>query len=415
MAGSIYPVRSTACRRECGGDSRTCPRRRSGHTGWGFVTNLVKLDTGKWPQIRRQSLSWTKADAERALVKEAGDINSGRALPLASRQVTVSEYAATWLHDVAADLRPSSLHAYRHVIDSYVICRYSGLGSIKLAELNAAQLRWWRERVRAGEIRTAQVQARRPDGTLHPRTVNRIVAIVRTMLTAAVEDKLITANPASGIKALKVTRDEKFSPTVWTPAQAETFLAWLDAGHGPGWAPVAFRIALMLGLRRGEIAALRWQDIDLAAGYLTVARNAVQFGGKVVTGDPKSGSGERTIPLSMDPALPGVLRAARKRQVARLDGLVVCDEQGEAVPPWKLSDVFRHLVEDSGLPPMRLHDCRHHAGSVAYEATRDIKAVQKLLGHSTVAITADLYIHVSADHLDQAAAQVAAYRQQRSH
>lgn len=143
----------------------------------------------------------------------------------------------------------------------------------------------------------------------------------------------------------------------------------------------------------------------------TVTRNAVEIGDKVVTGDPKSDSGHRVIPLSMDPALPGVLRAARRQQVARLDGLVVCDGQGDAVPPWKLSDVFRHLVEDSGLPSMRLHDCRHHAGSIAYEATKDLVATQKLLGHSSVAITAALYIHVGPDHLDDAAAKVAAYRQ----
>jgi integrase len=419
--GSIYPTRIRACREGCGKpDSKTCPTKRVGHTGYGFIVNLEKLKNGKWSQVRRQRQEWTKADAERALRKELGDIDAGRVLPLASRQITVAEYAETWLADLAPELRPSSLYNYRHCLCSYITPRRA-LGSIRLVELNAAQVRRWRERVRTGELRTEFKQYRRPDGTLSPSTVNHIMSILRAMLAQAVDpDKLIPDNPAEGIKPVKTTGEEEFTSEVWSPQQADAFLAFVE-GHQPAWQSIAYRLTLMLGLRRGELAALRWEDIS--DGRLTVRRNAVEIGASVVVGDPKSKAGRRVIPLALDPGMAAALRVVWKRQLAeRLaagpdwqdTGLIVADEHGAMLPPWRISEVFRRTVKASGLPQIRLHDCRHTAGTTFYEATHDLKQVASWLGHSSVAITEKLYVHNREAASDAAAARVALYRQQQS-
>jgi integrase len=407
MQGSVYSTRIQACRQDCGKpEAKTCPARRAGHTRWGFVCNLRQLDKGKWQQLRRQGFA-TKAEAEKALVNEIGDIDAGKALPLASRQITVAEYAKTWLAD-QAHLRPSSTRSYRLMVAMYISPR-KGLGSIRLIELNAAQIRAWRERIRTGELRPA-ASRRRPDGLLSARTINHIAGVLRTMLAQAAEDGLITANPCQSVKPL-ASEGHKFE--VWSPQQADAFLAFAEA-HGPAWAAIGYRLAVKLGLRRGEIVALTWDNIT--ADRLTVRANAVAVGREVVIGAPKCKKGARVIPLRLDPGMRDALDAHRKRQpVQRISGgLVVADERGEQVPPWLLSETFGKLAKAAGLPVIRLHDCRHTAATIMYEATKDIKATQAWLGHATASITEGLYIHDRGEALDAAAEQVGAYWERQS-
>jgi integrase len=142
------------------------------------------------------------------------------------------------------------------------------------------------------------------------------------------------------------------------------------------------------GLRRGEATTLTWSDVDLDRGLARIAGT-------------KSESSDRTI--SLDQGTVEELRAHRTRQRAeRLawgaawtdTGLVFVREDGRALDPNAVSDRFDRLVRKSGLPPIRLHDLRHTAGSLVYQATRDLKVVSELLGHSGIQITGDIYTSV---------------------
>ncbi len=155
------------------------------------------------------------------------------------------------------------------------------------------------------------------------------------------------------------------------------------------------------GLRRGEAAGLRWSDVDLDAGTLTVAQQRIAYGRTVHVGSPKTAASRRTIAL--DRVTVRLLRGHRRRQQAERDaagdrwhdsGYVFTAPDGSPLHPDWLTRRFRRLVTLSGLPPIRLHDLRHGAASLALAAGADLKTAQALLGHASIVLTADTYTSV---------------------
>jgi integrase len=148
---------------------------------------------------------------------------------------------------------------------------------------------------------------------------------------------------------------------------------------------------------------------------LCVRENAPQIGGEVVLGRPKTKAGER--PVSLDAGTVEALRAHRKRQLAQRlawgnayedNDLVFAREDGSMEMPERVSRRFKQLAREAGLPPIKLHGGRHTAASLALEAGVAMKVVSDQLGHSTTAITSDLYTHVYKVVRDDAADRVAA-------
>jgi integrase len=407
MQGSVYSTRIKECTEGCGRpESKTCPARRAGHTKWGYCRNTHKMPDGRWVQRRKQGFPTRKA-AEDALVQVIGDVRAGTALTTVQRKVTVAEWADQWLAG-KVKARPSTIRSYRLTLDHYIV---PSLGLIPLAELRPEHLDAMLARMRDGRLRP-QENRRKPDGLLTAKTVNHVFGILRTMINAAVKRRLLTWNPCV---AIELEPAEHHEAKVWSPAEGDAFLAYAEA-HGPAWAPVAYRLALRFGLRRGELAALRWSDVGDAT--LTVRRNAVAVGREVVIGEPKTRKGARSVPVAADPGLTVELEVTRQRQ--QLDreaaggdwhdtGLIVCDDHGQMIPPWLLSETFRKLAQAAGLPVIRLHEARHTAGTIWLEAGIDFKIISEWLGHATVSITQDVYLHVRGATHDAAAAKAAAY------
>jgi hypothetical protein len=150
------------------------------------------------------------------------------------------------------------------------------------------------------------------------------------------------------------------------------------------------------GLRRGEAAGLRWCDVDLDAGTISIEQQRLAYGRTVAVGAPKTAASRRTIAL--DTTTVWILRSHRRRQHAagsqKGDGYVFTTPAGEPLHPDFLTRRFRRLVALSGLPPVRLHDLRHGAASLALAAGTDLKTVQAMLGHSSIVLTADTYTSV---------------------
>ncbi|BBH66469.1 hypothetical protein ACTI_31540 [Actinoplanes sp. OR16] len=168
------------------------------------------------------------------------------------------------------------------------------------------------------------------------------------------------------------------------------------------------------GLRRGEACGLRWEDVDLRGRTMTVAIQLVDNDGEVAESEPKSDAGNRMVAL--DVVTVSVLRSHRLRQQeaqlkageAWLDsGRVFTQANGAWVEPDWLSDHFDRLVRRSELPPIRLHDLRHGAATLALAAGVDMKVVQDMLGHSSYALTSDTYTSVLPE-VAQSAAEAAA-------
>jgi integrase len=196
---------------------------------------------------------------------------------------------------------------------------------------------------------------------------------------------------------------------VWTPAQTGQFLDSIE-GHR---LYALYHLIAFRGLRRGEAVGLPWTNVDLDKGFLTVSTQIVQLGWATEVASPKADS-EGVVAL--DRGTVEVLRTHRERQddeaathptVWRHTGLVFTREDGTAIHPELVSRTFDRLVRDADLPPIRLHDLRHGAATLALAAGVDLKVVSAMLRHSSITITADTYVSVLPE-TARAAAEAAA-------
>ncbi len=240
-----------------------------------------------------------------------------------------------------------------------------------------------------------------------PGTLHRIRATLRAALNAAVREGLRPDNPARHVELpgprrphaevwtnqrITAWREQGQRPivAVWTAQHLATFLTTItDDRHYPMWWLIALR-----GLRRGEAAGLRWCDVDLDAGTVTIEQQRIAYGRTVHVGPPKTAASRRTIAL--DRATVRLLREHRRRQQNERDtagdhwqesGYLFTAADGSPLHPDWLTRRFRRLVTVSGLPPVRLHDLRHGAASLALAAGADLKTVQALLGHASIVLT----------------------------
>ncbi|MFJ5801226.1 site-specific integrase [Streptomyces decoyicus] len=268
---------------------------------------------------------------------------------------------------------------------------------------------------------------------LHPGVENLATALERhfrtdVQLNTAIAQQLITFNPAAHValeagrrpKALVWTEErilhwkrtgEKPSPvTVWTPERTGLFLDHVAEDRLYAlWHLIVFR-----GLRRGEACGQRWTDTHLDDGRITVAKQLVVHGWEVYEDDPKTDAGARTIALDSD-----TVRALKRHRIQQYmdreewgsawaeTGRVFTKENGEMLHPANVTRRFIELCEEIGLPPIRLHDLRHGAATLAHAAGADLKDIQEMLGHSSIAITADTYTSLLPE-TDRAIAEAAA-------
>ena len=173
-----------------------------------------------------------------------------------------------------------------------------------------------------------------------------------------------------------------------------------------------YSLIALTGLRRGEAAGLRWEDVDLATGLLHVRQQLVQLGYAVEVGLPKTSKGVRTVALAERTLLELQEHRAQQRHEAGRLGLpapeyVFTREDGHTLHPEYVSRHFQVLTRRAGLPEIRLHDLRHTHASHALAAGVPLKVVQERLGHSSITLTADTYTHVLPE-VSRAAADLVA-------
>jgi integrase len=241
-------------------------------------------------------------------------------------------------------------------------------------------------------------------------TLVRIRATLRSALSAAVREQLLADNPARWVQLPQVRRRQ---PVVWTGARVA---AWRLTGERPAVAvwtaqqTAAFlrgiaddplygyyHLIALRGMRRGEATGLAWPQVDLDSGEVTICQQLQEHSGQPVLLPPKSVASVRTVAL--DWSTVAALREHRERQRTerggdRPDGFVFARPDGRPYSPGYLTHHFARLVAGLGLPPIRLHDLRHGAATLALASGADLKAIQDMLGHASIVLTADIYTSV---------------------
>jgi integrase len=251
---------------------------------------------------------------------------------------------------------------------------------------------------RLGDVQRRDVQ-RLADNLLadgrDPSTIRNALMPLRVIYRRAVEDGDVAVNPCANLRLPAVRgRRERIA----SPEEAQRLLAALPARDRPVWAT-----ALYAGLRRGELMALRWEDVDLAAGVIRVERSYDDKGRVEI--EPKSRAGRRTVPIVG--ALRDVLVEHKARQ-GRDSGLVF----GSTETPFVPSNLWRRAQRAwtrAGLEPIGLHEARHTFASVLIAAGVNAKAITTFMGHASIQTTYDLYGKLMPGSESEAAALVDAY------
>jgi integrase len=369
--------------------------RRRGHGGWYFAIDRPAGLDGKRRRIRKGGFASRRA-AERALA----DLRAPHPADPAARLLTTGQWLRIWLAS-RVSLRPATLRSYSAHVSDYLSPH---LGQIPLSELSTGDV----QRMFQALMRRGMICSR----DMTPTTMARIHATLRAALNAAVRERHITDNPARYVELPPARRPHAVAWTddqitewertgirppvaIWTADQTARFLHSIG-GHR---LYAVYHLIALRGLRRGEAAGLRWCDLDLDQGAAVINGQTQRIGGTLVASPPKTEAGRRSIAL--DRTTVAALRRHRESQQAELaalgtdgGGYVFTNQRGRPISPDTLTRTFNTLVAGSGLPPIRLHDLRHGAGSLALQAGADLKVIQDQLGHSSIVFTADTYVTV---------------------
>jgi integrase len=345
---------------------------------WAGVTDLPRDPlTGRRRQKRVTAT--TKRECEeklRALLDQAdvGEV-------VTNEKLTVTGFAAQWLEAVEPSLRPSTFRRYADMLRVHILPQ---LGKRPLALLTPFDLqRFYANRLAYG---------------LSSTSVHHLHVMLHRVLKQAERWGMVTRNVSSLVDAPRRTFPEI---TTWNLEQVNHFFTIADQHD----LAALWRLALLTGMRRGELLGLKWEDIDLDRGVLAVRRTMSRGkGGQWELGQPKTASGRRSIALPA--SCVTVLRKQRANQnVQRLRlgelwqdcGFVFTNRTGESLHVNSLGAAFKAVTATSGLPVIRFHDLRHTSATLLLAQGVHPKIVQERLGHADISMTLNRYSHVTPD------------------
>ena len=326
--------------------------------------------TGK-KRYKSETVRGTKAQAERRRVEIAHQLNTGTYVE-PSRE-TVAEFMQAWLADYAETrVRNRTYEGYQVIVRRHIV---PALGTIQLAQLQPRHI----QSFESGLL----------TGGLTARTALHCHRVLSQALRWGVRMGALRTNPADAVDAPRPQRSE----TKTLDWQGVRDL--LTAAQGSKYHPL-YLVAVLTGLRRSELLALRWRDVDLSAGTMSVLRGLSQLGDGVTEFTPTKNGRPRVVTLPAE-AL-GTLRYLRETREADgawdVEGLVFCQPDGSAYRPPTVSRAFGDLAKRAGFGGLRFHDLRHTHASLMLAAGIHLKVVSERLGHSGIGITGDLYSHV---------------------
>ncbi|MDO8398915.1 MAG: tyrosine-type recombinase/integrase [Bradyrhizobium sp.] len=347
---------------------------------WAIILEQRDAATGKRKR-KWHSFAGTKRQAQVECARLISEMKGGTYLE--PSKTTVAQFLDRWLEHMTSQVSPKSHARYGELAKKNITPL---LGAVVLTQLRPAL-------ISAAYSKALNEGRRDGKGGLSPQTVTHMHRVLKQAIGQAVKWELLNRNPVDAVDPPKAARG--LMQTYDLDQTAE-----LIEAMRPTRMFVPTLLAVLCGMRRGEVAALRWKNVDLVSGQLAILESAEQVGSKVRYKTPKSGKG-RTLALSA--SLVEELRAHRLRQAEELlkvgvrlsdSTFVVAQADGTPLQPDTLTqDWFRKLA-GTALPRIRFHDLRHaHATHLLANGIHP-KVASERLGHSKIGITLDLYSHV---------------------
>lgn len=355
---------------------------------WSYVLRVADSSGG-------QKQKWisgfkTERKAKLARAKVLAEIDKGSfASP---SRVTLGEYLEEWLKGRELDLKPKTLDGYRYLARSFII---PSLGRVTLQKLTPRRLTNFYQELAVSGGKSGNGLAR--------TTANRIAVLMKEVLNDAVFiDQLLSANPAERATVPRKTHEVSKSQ-LWTAQELRSFLETAESHR----LYALYWLAAYTGMRRGEIVALRWSDVDFEKKLIRVHRSVTLTDTGRVEGTAKSGK-ERFV--AFDDQTKSVLQAHLLMQVSDMEltqdswegtDYVFCTEFSLPLYPTTLAHLFQKLIERHNtehskekLERIRFHDLRHVHATLLLEAGVPVHVVAARLGHADPSITLRTYTHV---------------------
>ena len=344
---------------------------------WYAIVDLPRGPDGRRRQRWHGGFS-TRREAERVRADVLSRLDRGTYVEKSS--LTLSEWVlGTWLGSVEAQLKATTLHSYRRNLELHLLPR---LGHLRFGDLTPGRI----TATYAEIFRSGRHRGHSKGSALSPTTVCYLHAILHRTLTDAVSAGLLEVNPAKLANVPR--RGAMLTPELrcWSAVELSAFLRRTD--HLP--LSLAWRLAAMTGMRRGEVLGLRWKDVNGPDRRLIVSRSLVVVDGSTSESTPKSG---HTRIVDLDEGT-----AAHLDRLRTSDGddesRVVVGIDGTSPSPGSVSRAFRSAVQSTGLPMIRFHDLRHTHATLSLAAGVPVRVVADRLGHSSAAFTLRRYAHV---------------------
>lgn len=353
----------------------------------------------RWNGERHEFYGKTKAEARAKMREAVKRLEAG--MPATDARTTLGAWLREWQDNglKSRGLKAVTEENYRRLIRCHVIgdeersIEPDAIARVTFDKLKPSHLTAWLVRLESKGLGDA--------------TRRQLYHVMRLALDAAVDDELLAKNPAERVRRPVVDRKEARH---LAPADVARVL---EAASGLRY-HAALTLIAYTGMRRGEALALKWDAVDLVEGKLEIRGTLARVAGELVVTSPKTKKSRRTIAL--DSRLVDLLAQHKDAQEAEAEraanlwagsGYVFTTEFGRPVDP---RDFFRSMqtaAKRAKVAGVGIHTLRHSMASAAMANGANIKDVSEILGHSSVSITGDVYLHVTADSKRATLAQVA--------
>jgi integrase len=343
------------------------------------------LDLGVVDGHRRRKAVY--GQTEREVLQKVTTLRTAhdRGIDLLAPALTVGQWLDVWLSDIKGfdGTRPRTLTLYEGLADRYV---RPVIGGVRLDKLTPAHV----QRL-VTETRTGQTSRGTPPSA---STLRHVYKLIRNALGDAYRMELVTRNVAMQVKAPPLSKERRVALDM---AEAKRLLDVIDGER----LEALYVLALTTGLRRGELLALRWDDIDLGSRQLHVCRAMQRVDGKLQIVEPKTSSSRRTVVLPRFAMRH--LQEHKKRQDAerqelgdawREHGLVFASSIGTPIEPRNVNRRWDELRRKASLPWLRLHDLRHGCATFLLAKNVPDRVIMEVLGHAEIGVTMNTYAHV---------------------
>ena len=339
--------------------------------------------------ITKNVLGKTQAEVKDKLRTAIED--SKKLDPVKAGSYTLEQWLKLWYSVyVEPQVRYSTKEFYHNAIDHHIIPK---LGNVKLEKLTMLQIQqFYNELLKSGRVQKKNQPELKEHG-LSPRMVQCVHVVLNKALEHAVEEKLILANPA---KKCKIPKNMRKEMNILPEALIGPYLSAAKE-HG---IPAPMYLELTTGLRRGELLALRWEDLDIRNRTLSINKSVARQNGKLVISTPKTPNSIRTVLLPEDTVK--LLVEEHERHPAN-SYLFPSPRTGETWDPDGFRRLHDRIIKEIGAEHVRFHDMRHTFATLALKNGVDVRTLSETLGHFSAGFTLSTYVH-STSSMKQSAA-----------